>query len=162
MSNVFVVDTNKRPLSPIHPREARRLLTRGKASVLRRAPFTIILKEAVCEAFTQAPLRLKIDPGSRTTGLALLNDASGQVVWAAELSHRGELVHKRLVNVQAERRGRRARHTRYRPARFRNRRRPKGWLPPSFPLLTQPHRQRAELGRAHLATVPARGALVRG
>jgi hypothetical protein len=59
--------------------------------VLRRAPFTIILKAGVCISIT--PLRLKIDPGSRTTGLALVNDASGQVVWAAELSHRGQQVH---------------------------------------------------------------------
>jgi 5-methylcytosine-specific restriction endonuclease McrA len=75
---------------------------------------------------------MKIDPGSKTTGLALLNDASGQVVWAAALSHRGEQVKDRLAQRRACRRGRRARHTRYRPARFQNRRRREGWLPPSL------------------------------
>ena len=33
---------------------------------------------------------MKIDPGSKTTGLAVVNDATGRVVWAAELAHRGQ------------------------------------------------------------------------
>ena len=79
-----------------------------------------------------APLRVKIDPGSRTTGLAVIDDATGQVVWAAELAHRGETVKARLDQRRACRRSRRQRHTRYRPARFANRRRRAGWLPPSL------------------------------
>ena len=47
------------------------------------------------------PLRLKIDPGSKTTGLAAVNDATGQVVWAAELSHRGQQVKERLDQRRA-------------------------------------------------------------
>jgi 5-methylcytosine-specific restriction endonuclease McrA len=89
------------------------------------------LKRAVTDA-QPAPLRLKVDPGSRTTGLALVNDASGQVVWAAELTHRGQQVKDRLTQRRACRRSRRGRHTRYRPRRFANRRRPAGWLPPSL------------------------------
>jgi 5-methylcytosine-specific restriction endonuclease McrA len=77
-------------------------------------------------------LRLKIDPGSKTTGLALVNDAAGQVVWAGELTHRGQRVRERLQKRRACRRSRRQRHTRYRPRRFLNRRRKKGWLPPSL------------------------------
>jgi hypothetical protein len=38
MSCVFVVDTNKQPLNPVHPGRARVLLTSGKAAVLRRYP----------------------------------------------------------------------------------------------------------------------------
>jgi 5-methylcytosine-specific restriction endonuclease McrA len=75
---------------------------------------------------------MKIDPGSKTTGLALLNDATGQVVWAGELTHRGQQVKARLDQRRACRRSRRQRHTRYRPARFLNRRRSSGWLPPSL------------------------------
>jgi 5-methylcytosine-specific restriction endonuclease McrA len=78
------------------------------------------------------PLRLKIDPGSRTSGLAVTNDMTGEVVWAAELTHRGEQVHKALQKRAAVRRGRRQRHTRYRKPRFLNRVRPRGWLPPSL------------------------------
>jgi 5-methylcytosine-specific restriction endonuclease McrA len=128
---VFVVDTEQRPLSPCHPARARRLLTAGKAAVWRRYPFTIILKRAVPEAQPE-PLRLKLDPGSRTTGLALVHDRTGQVVWAAELAHRGQRIHAALLARKALRRGRRQRHTRYRPMRFDNRRRPNGWLPPSL------------------------------
>jgi 5-methylcytosine-specific restriction endonuclease McrA len=75
---------------------------------------------------------MKIDPGSKTTGLAVVNDATGQVVWAAELAHRGAQVKARLDQRRACRRSRRQRHTRYRPPRFLNRRRSSGWLPPSL------------------------------
>jgi 5-methylcytosine-specific restriction endonuclease McrA len=77
-------------------------------------------------------LRLKIDPGSRTTGLTLVHDASGQVVWAGELTHRGQQVKKALDHRRVCRRSRRQRHTRYRQMRFLNRRRREGWLPPSL------------------------------
>ena len=42
---VFVLDKNKKPLNPCHSARARKLLKAGKACVLRRYPFTIILKE---------------------------------------------------------------------------------------------------------------------
>ncbi|MDJ0743991.1 MAG: RRXRR domain-containing protein [Xenococcaceae cyanobacterium MO_167.B27] len=46
MSNfVFVIDTKKQPLNPVHPGQARLLLKQRKASVFRRYPFTIILKD---------------------------------------------------------------------------------------------------------------------
>lgn len=79
-----------------------------------------------------ASLRLKIGLGSKTTGLALLNDASGGVVWAAEVTHRGETIKKRLADRRAVRRSRRQRKTRYRAPRFNNRHRKEGWLPPSL------------------------------
>lgn len=131
MSKVFVLDALKQPLTPVHPGKARLLLTAGKAAIYRRYPFTIILKRQV-ERPAPAPLRLKIDPGARATGLALVDDTAGEVVWAAELSHRGDEIKKALVKRREIRRGRRARKTRYRPARWANRRREKGWLPPSL------------------------------
>ena len=95
MSKVFVLDTTKRPLNPVHPGRARLLLKAGKAAIYRRYPFTILLK-AARDAPTVHPLRLKIDPGAKTTGLALVNDATGEVVWAAELTHRGAKIKKRM------------------------------------------------------------------
>jgi hypothetical protein len=72
MSNfVFVLDTNKQPLEPVEPGQARRLLKLGQAAVYLRYPFTIILKYAVDCPKTQ-PAQLKIDPGSKTTGLAIV------------------------------------------------------------------------------------------
>jgi 5-methylcytosine-specific restriction endonuclease McrA len=131
MSCVFVLDTEHRPLNPINPGAARRLLTLGRAAVWQRYPFTIILKRSL-PAATPQPLRMKMDPGSKVTGLAVVNDATGQVVWAGELAHRGQQVRDALLTRRAVRRARRQHHTRYRPARFANRRRPQGWLPPSL------------------------------
>lgn len=131
MSHVFVLDTTRKPLAPVHPGRARLLLTQQKATVFRRYPFTIMLKQAKPDA-TPAPLRVKIDPGSTTTGLAMLDDVPGEVVWAAELTHRGQQVKDALATRRSQRRGRRQRHTRYRQPRFDNRTRPQGWLPPSL------------------------------
>ena len=131
MSYVLVIDQDKRPLDPVHPGRARTLLAQGQAAVYRRYPFVLILKRRAPEAHPQ-PLRLKIDPGSKTTGLAVVNDATGQVVWAADLAHRGAQVRAGLLSRRRVRHSRRHRHTRYRQPRWRNRRRPKGWLAPSL------------------------------
>lgn len=131
MSKVFVLDAKKQPLDPVHPGRARILLTSGKAAVFKRYPFTIILKATITNPEVR-PLRIKIDPGSRTTGITLVDDGSGEVVWAAELVHRGPAIKQALDERRAVRRGRRQRTTRYRPPRFQNRRRSNRWLPPSL------------------------------
>jgi 5-methylcytosine-specific restriction endonuclease McrA len=136
MSRVLVLDANRQPLMPCTPARARILLAQHKAAVLRRFPFTLILREAKPEAVV-APLRLKIDPGAKTTGIAVLHTETSEVLWAAELRHRGEQVRDGLRGRRVARRSRRARHTRYRAPRFRNRRRAPGWLPPS--LLSRVH-----------------------
>jgi 5-methylcytosine-specific restriction endonuclease McrA len=61
-----------------------------------------------------------------------VNDTTGQLVWAAELQHRGQQVHAALRARRAIRRSRRQHHTRYRPAHVANRNRPSGWLLPSI------------------------------
>src|ERR1043166_9512999 len=131
MSKVFVVDTKKQPLDPVHPGRARMLLDCGKAAVFKRYPFTIVLKAAIEHPEVHL-LRLKIDPGSQTTGIALVEDGAGAVVWAAELTHRGQAIKHSLDKRRTVRRGRRHRTTRYRKPRFRNRRRRAGWLPLSL------------------------------
>ncbi len=70
MSKVFVVDADRKPLDPVHPGYARLLLTQRKAAVLRRFPFTIMLKAMVEHPQVQS-YRVKLDPGSKTTGLAI-------------------------------------------------------------------------------------------
>lgn len=129
MSNyVFVLDTNKNPLAPCKPGVARSLLKADKAAIFRQYPFTIILKKEVSGIIS--PCEIKIDPGSKTTGLAVL--LGNQVVWAAELAHRGQQIQNALLSRRQLRRGRRERKTRYRQARFLNRTRPEGWLAPSL------------------------------
>lgn len=125
------MDTNKTPLAPTTPRRARLLLKAGKAAVFRRFPFTIILKREV-ESPTTPDLKIKIDPGSKKTGITIVNQDTGEIVFAAEIEHRGAAIKKKLDNRRALRRNRRNRKTRYRKPRFLNRRRPGGWLPPSL------------------------------
>ncbi len=131
MSKVFAIDSDKRPLDPIHPARARQLLRNGKAAIFRKYPFTVILKDSYPEA-SVSPLRLKIDPGAGASGMALVNDATGEVVWAGQLQHRGFQIRDALTSRRQLRRSRRSRKTRYRAPRFLNRTRSKGWLPPSL------------------------------
>ena len=76
------------------------------------------------------PVQVKLDPGSKTTGIALLK--GDKLIFVAELMHRGQTIKASLDSRRAIRRGRRNRHTRYRQARFLNRTRRKGWLAPSL------------------------------
>ena len=129
---VFVLSNTKKPLMPCTPKRARLLLGRRKAAVFRCYPFTIILKDR--EDGETQPLELKVDPGSKTTGLALVihgNDKK-KVAAGINLQHRGQCIKKRLDQRRAVRRSRRDRHTRYRKPRFLNRCRKDGWLPPSL------------------------------
>lgn len=140
MQRVFVLDKNKKSLMPCHPARARQLLKAEKAAVYRCQPFTIILKER--EGGVTQPIAVKIDPGSKTTGMALVVDfkQGKRVIWAAEITHKGMAIKMRLESRRALRRGRRSRKLRYRPARWRNRRQKfakreragEKWLPPSL------------------------------
>jgi hypothetical protein len=116
MQRVFVVDKNKQALMPCDRARARELLSK-----FRYRPFTIIMLDR--EGGQTQPIQVKIDPGSKITGIALIaHFARGKcLIWAAELHHRGQQI----------RRGRRSRKTRYRQPRFLNRARAKGRLPPS-------------------------------
>ncbi len=96
MSNhVFVIDTNREPCNPVHPAQARLLLTQKKAAVFRCYPFTIILYEE--SKIDVKPLVIKIDPGSKTTGLALVQ--GNKVIWGGELTHRGQQIKDSLHSV---------------------------------------------------------------
>jgi 5-methylcytosine-specific restriction endonuclease McrA len=114
------------------PRRARMLLKCGKAAVFRKFPFTIILKNR--EDGEIQPLEIKVDPGSKTTGMALVlhGKNSSKVILSANLEHRGQGIKKKLDLKRGVRRSRRSRKTRYRAPRFNNRTRKKGWLPPSI------------------------------
>src|SRR6266568_3912671 len=131
MSRILVVDQERRPLMPCTPARGRILLKSRKAAILRRYPLVLILKTPRPDAQVQ-PLRIKLDPGATTSGIAVVNDTTGEVVWAAEIAHRGLEIRKALGKRRAPRRSRRQRKTRYRACRIANRRRPRGWLPPSL------------------------------
>ena len=133
MHKIFILDAELMPLNPIHPAQARQLLRNKEAAVLRRFPFTLILKESCsCSSICAPLLRLKIDPGAKHTGIALVNDSTGEVVFAAELKHRGFAIRDSLTSRRQLRRSRRNRKTRYRKPRFLNRSRPNERLAPSL------------------------------
>jgi 5-methylcytosine-specific restriction endonuclease McrA len=131
-NRVFVLDADKKPIMPCHPARARELLNKQKAAVYRAFPFTIILKDRV--GGDVQPIAVKIDPGSKATGIAVVAEfeRGKEVVFAAEIEHRGQAIRKALDSRRSIRRNRRARKTRYRKPRFLNRTKPKGWLPPSL------------------------------
>ncbi len=128
---------------PCSERRARLLLARGRARVHRMMPFAIRLVDRLRENSVLQPVRLKLDPGSQTTGLALVRESdtadttTGEVVrtltvrMLLALQHRGSVIRDRLTARRAFRQRRRG-NLRYRPARFDNRTKPEGWLAPSL------------------------------
>ena len=73
---------------PCTPARARMLLRGGKAAVLRRYPFTIILK--TCSDGDLQPIELKADPGSKVTGFTVACEDCNQSknnLTAAEFGH---------------------------------------------------------------------------
>jgi len=140
---VFVLDKKKHPLMPCSEKRARLLLEQGRARVHRLVPFTIRLVDRLQEESVLQSVRLKLDPGSKTTGMALVREeetvdnTTGEILRKAtvlmllNLKHRGHAIRDTLTQRRAFRRRRRG-NLRYRPARFDNRTRPEGWLPPSL------------------------------
>lgn len=132
MNRVFVLSCDQQPLDPCHPARARKLLDARRAAVFRPYPFTIILRQPTTHDPMIHPHRIKIDPGSVTSGLAIVQEETKKVVWAAELGHRGIFISKRLHLRAILRRARRSRKNRYRQRRYLNRRKRKGQLRPSM------------------------------
>ena len=61
---------------PCHPARAKELLKKRKAEVYRLFPFTIILKQRAEEDVQL--IECKVDPGSKTTGTALVGEFSAK------------------------------------------------------------------------------------
>ena len=102
-------------------------LRKGLARVVSREPFTIRLRFETT-GYTQKAV-VGVDTGSQTVGIAAITNR--EVVLQAEVHLRTDIKEK-LHQRRQYRRNRRSRKTRYRSARFANRRRPDGWLPPSL------------------------------
>ena len=126
---VLVIDKRKRPCNTISAAYARILLFNKQAVIHKRYPFTIRLRNDNA-VLKDRNYTIKLDPGSKTTGVAI-TDNQDQVVMLAEIEHRGHIIKRNLDSRRAIRRSRRQRKTRYREARFQNRTKPEGWLAPS-------------------------------
>ena len=70
----FVLDGHKKPLMPWSEKRARKLLEHRRAVIHTMVPFTIRLKDRRVEDSTYQSLRLKLDPGSQTTGTNAYGD----------------------------------------------------------------------------------------
>ncbi len=125
---VYVLDINGHPLMPTERHgKVKHLLKNGKAKVVKRCPFTIqLLYKSL--TYTQSII-LGVDAGSKHIGLsATTNDKE---FYASDVELRTDIV--KLISKRRElRRSRRNRKTRYRQARFDNRKRKDGWLAPSI------------------------------
>ncbi len=130
---VYVLDQHQRPLMPCSEKRAQKLLSSGRARGDRMRPFALLLIDRTVDVSVLQPVRLKIDPGSKATGIALARgDENRQWVLALiELKHCGNQIRDALTQGWAFRRRRRG-HSRHRPARFDNRPRPEGWLASSL------------------------------
>ncbi|EIM96552.1 HNH endonuclease [Paraburkholderia hospita] len=132
--SAFVLDRNGRPLMPCSEKRARHLLARGRARVHRVMPFVIRLVDRMADSCALQPLRIKLDPGSKVTGVALVREADSgiAVINLFELIHRGRQISEALTARRGFRRRRRGANLRYRAPRFLNREKPEGWLPPAL------------------------------
>jgi len=102
---VFVLDRTGRPLMPCSEKRARKLLNSRRARVHKLFPFVIRLVDRTVAQSAFQPLRLSLDPGSKTTGLALsrIEKAADGVVepvmhvrFLMELVHRGHAIKESL------------------------------------------------------------------
>lgn len=132
--SVFVLGSDNRPVMPCSEKRARLLLNKGRARVIRMYPFTIRLKDRSVDDCELQIIEIKIDPGSKFTGICVsrTKDKAVNILNLIELEHRGLIISTNLTSRAAMRRARRSRNTRYRQARYLNRTKPKGWLAPSL------------------------------
>jgi len=103
---------------PCSPAIARLLLKQGKAKVVRRTPFTIKLLSQPEKTYPQ-PLTLGVDTGSAMIGSAI-SDERGNILYLSEVEVRNDIA-STMKERATYRRNRRKRKTRYRPARYLNR-----------------------------------------
>ncbi len=123
---VYVLNRHSQPLMPCQPRKARLLLKAGKAKVLRMVPFTIQLLYG--SSGYKQEVMLGVDAGTRHLGISATTEK--KVLFEVEVKPRTD-IQVLLSSRQQFRRARRNRKTRYRKARFLNRKKPEGWLAPS-------------------------------
>ena len=139
---VYVLSKDGKPLMPCKAVKARILLKQGKAKVVRREPFTIQLLYG--SSGYKQPVTLGVDAGSKHIGLSATTKS--KELYSADVELRTDIVD--LLAVRRElRRSRRNRKTRYRPARFDNRKKPEGWLAPS--VLNRLNAHLSVIGKVH-------------
>ena len=124
---VYVLNKQGQPLMPTERHgKVRRMLRDGLAHVVRLVPFTIQLDYASGEDVQE--VSLGIDAGSKHIGISATTEQ--RELLAMQVEERDDIV-KKIADRREARCTRRNRKTRYRAARFDNRRRKEGWFAPS-------------------------------
>jgi hypothetical protein len=123
---VYILNCHGHPLMPCSPRKARVLLKAGKAQVVNMVPFTLQLLYG--SSGYKQEVSLGIDAGTQHIGVSATTEQA--VLFEAEVKPRTD-IQELLATRSQFRRARRSRKTRYRQARFLNRKKPEGWLAPS-------------------------------
>lgn len=118
MNIVYILAPDRTARMPCTPAIARLLLKDRKAKVVRHTPFTIKLYVQPEDTYIQ-PLTLGIDTGSAVIGSAV-SDERGNVLYLSEVEVRNDIA-KTMKERATSRRNRRQRKTRYRSARWLNR-----------------------------------------
>lgn len=118
---VFVLNKHGEPLMPCKPRKARMLLKEKKAKIVSYEPFTIQLLYG--SSGYKQETTIGIDTGAKNIGIAI--KSQNKIIAKGEIELRGDIKFNLTIRRQY-RRSRRYRKTRYRQARFQNRKRPEG------------------------------------
>ena len=125
---VYVLSKTGKPLMPTsNYAKVRILLKQKKARLIKRIPFIIQLNYDTTKYVQE--ITLGVDSGSKVVGLSVTT--KDKVLFEANVYLRTDVT--KLISVRSElRRSRRNRKTRYRKARFSNRRKKEGWFAPSI------------------------------
>ncbi len=114
---VYVISKDNKPLMPCENVVARLLLKQKKAKVKRKTPFTIKLLYDTTEYVQDCTLG--VDTGSTHVGTSVIN-SKNEVLYMSDIEIRNDIADKMSQRAKY-RRNRRNRKTRYRKARWLNR-----------------------------------------
>ena len=133
---VILLDKHKKPAGFTTEAHLRRLTEKHRVVIYRRFPCVAILMDKDVRDFKDVySYRIKIDPGAKHTGIAIVCNETNEVMLYMQIKHRGEQVKANLDTRRSTRRNRRSRECRYRRRKYRagsfNSAREDGWLPPS-------------------------------
>ena len=135
---VIVLDKHKKPVGFMKEKHARKLMEQKRACIYRFFPTVIILMDKDVRDMENLPTyRIKIDPGSKHTGIAFVCNETNEVMFYEQIEHRADDIVSKMQTRKQARHNRRNRETPYRRCKYKDgdtfkSERGKGKLPPSI------------------------------
>jgi len=126
VSVIYVLNRHGKPLMPCSQKKAKLLLKKEKAIVVKRKPFTIKLLNV--DGGSKQETLLGEDIGSGKIGLSIRTNK--KELYSSEVDLRDDIV--KLISEKRMYRRLKRNKLWYRKPRFLNRKKDKGWLPPSI------------------------------